>query len=556
MSCPSIEPSRKPDTFGIFMLASPYTLPAKALQFAALLLVAALALGLAGCGGGGGSSAPNMQPTEMQPPDAPPPETQPPPDMQPPDAQPPAPPPETQPSPDTQPPNRQPPRADPQPREIQLPGWSHTLTPDNLEFSIEDGEITGIRVHPGSHYEEGRVRFSCPASGPFCSVLIRRTGNTFEITNTQGRVTAEFIPPTKASGLVAGGLNAVRADVVPSQDYNVPRAIAYKGSLSDDSMNVQEFESFAVRQYGKVVSDDDHGQVLVLADPQNPGQHKYVFQRDEDKALTTFETDLTLTDRRRGEVDTVDQVIPAALSSLDGFTGVDLSEGTTSVHIWSDLADATHTDWKGFGYWLDTSGDGQLGTFGITGHVWEAGPTGNIRRPDETDFPHLNDLTGTASYEGPAAGLHAKAGAVNLFTATATLTADFDAVERDVTREYPGFKGHVTGRIHSIVSGGEPLSGEILLNNPVGVTGSNVARTHAETGDGRDRRFYAHIEGATAMEEGGSAGFWQALFTGERQTGVPDEQNYPAGIVGTFGATRGAGENMENFMGGFAAGKQ
>ncbi len=451
----------------------------------------------------------------------------------------------------------QPPLAEPEPRTIQLPGWSRTLTPDNLEFSIEDGEITGIRVHPGEHYDEGRVRFSCPASGPFCSVQIRRTGDTLEILNTQGRVTAEIIPPTKASGLVADGLTTVRAEV--GIDYNIPRAIAYQGSLTDTSMNTQEFESFAVRQYSQVVDDDDHdhGQVVVLADPQNPSQHKYVFQRDADKALTTFDTSLTLTDRRRGEVDTVVTVSPVALPALDGFTGVELSEGAISAHIWSDQAGATHTDWQGFGYWLDTSGDGQLGTFGITGHVWEAGETGDVRRPDETAFPHLNDLTGTASYEGLAAGLHAKAGAVNLFTATATLTADFNTAEHGVTREYPGYKGRVTGRVHTIVSGGEPLSGEILLNGLAdSPDASNVERAHAETGSGRDRRFYAHIEGVTAMGENGGAGFWQALFTGVRQTGVPDTENYPSGLVGTFGATRGTDENVENFMGGFAAGKQ
>lgn len=453
----------------------------------------------------------------------------------------------------------QPPLAEPEPRTIQLPGWSRTLTPDNLEFSIEDGEITGIRVHPGEHYDEGRVRFSCPASGPFCSVQIRRTGDTLEILNTQGRVTAEIIPPTKASGLVADGLTTVRAEV--GIDYNVPRAIAYQGSLTDTSANTQEFESFAVRQYGKVVTDDDnfhaHGHVAVFADPQSPNGRKYVFLRDEDHALTTFDTGLTLPDRRPHAVGTVDQVTPVALPALDGFTGAELSEGTLHAHIWSDLDGVDHTDWRGFGYWLDTSGDGQLGTFGITGHVWEAGETGNVRRPDETDFPHLNDLTGTASYEGPAAGLHSKAGAVNLFTATATLTANFDTAEHGVTREYPGYKGRVTGRVHTIVSGGEPLAGEILLNGLAGSPdGSNVARTHAETGEGSDRRFYAHIEGVTAMGENGGAGFWQALFTGVRQTGVPDTENYPSGLVGTFGATRGTDENVENFMGGFAAGKQ
>lgn len=442
---------------------------------------------------------------------------------------------------------------------IQLPGWAYTLTPNNLEFGIRDTEGYVLYLDRGNSGVIGRVRFFCASTGDPCRVQIFRSGNNFDITY-EGTVTAKILP-TKISNLVAGGSNAVRQEVRCCTDYSVPRVITYKGSLTDDSADPQEFESFAVRQYGKVVTDDDnfhaHGQVVVFADPQSPNGRKYVFLRDEDRALTTFDTGLTLPDRRPHVVGTVDQVTPVALPALDGFTGVELSEGTLHAHIWSDLAGATHTDWRGFGYWLDTSGDGQLGTFGITGHVWEAGETGDVRRPDETDFPHLNALTGTASYEGPAAGLHAKAGAVNLFTATATLTADFDAAGHGVATENPGYKGRVTGRVHTIVSGGEPLAGEILLNGLAdSPDASNVARTHAETVARGPRRFYAHIEGATAMGENGGAGFWQALFTGERQTGVPDAENYPSGLVGTFGATRGAGENVENFIGGFAAEKQ
>lgn len=55
---------------------------------------------------------------------------------------------------------------------------------------------------------------------------------------------------------------------------------------------------------------------------------------------------------------------------------------------------------------------------------------------------------------------------------------------------------------------------------------------------------------------GGGAGYWRATFAGERQTGVSDAANYPGGIVGTFGATRGAGADKESFSGGFAAEKQ
>ena len=67
----------------------------------------------------------------------------------------------------------------------------------------------------------------------------------------------------------------------------------------------------------------------------------------------------------------------------------------------------------------------------------------------------ITAVTGDATYQGSAAGVRSRPSAVDFFSASATLNAEFGAVDA---------AGAITGKIHGIVAGGVAVGQDIYLD--------------------------------------------------------------------------------------------
>jgi hypothetical protein len=157
------------------------------------------------------------------------------------------------------------------------------------------------------------------------------------------------------------------------------------------------------------------------------------------------------------------------------------------------------------------------------------------------------NVTGTATYNGSAAGVRSTPSRVDFFNADATLTADFGANE-------------ITGRIHNIVAGGEPMSDDIhldLADIDVMGTRTNIDRAAGSFG-GRTRMGEGTL-GPDGEQDYLYNGFWDGRFYNPASAGGPDA---PGSVAGTFGVSRpdnAATANVneaESYDGAFGAHRQ
>lgn len=155
------------------------------------------------------------------------------------------------------------------------------------------------------------------------------------------------------------------------------------------------------------------------------------------------------------------------------------------------------------------------------------------------DGDTLRALTGTATYRGPATGIHSAGGAIKPFDATATLTADFG--------EAAPF-GTISGRIDHIVSAGTALPDPIVL-----VEASLDRYTNTETGSFQGTARMGEVEDpAAATSVYPYNGHWSGRFYGPGASGT----GYPGSAAGVFGVTGGEGDAKQSFVGAFAAHRQ
>ena len=198
---------------------------------------------------------------------------------------------------------------------------------------------------------------------------------------------------------------------------------------------------------------------------------------------------------------------------------------------------AENNNYLMFGFWLDENDDGATDTFG-------AFATGPAAYADAI----ANEVTGTASYSGKAAGAHHKTGdGVNWFEGDASLTANFGADDA---------AGTISGQISNIrVNGGEAMSTPIYLGQADLTTDSATFNGAAFMGE-------PTAPGASTHEFDGT---WSGSFFGptedDTDTADVDESiTAPLAAAGTFGVTKstGAGDDMvvESFVGAFGANKQ
>ncbi len=190
---------------------------------------------------------------------------------------------------------------------------------------------------------------------------------------------------------------------------------------------------------------------------------------------------------------------------------------------------APDEDYLVFGIWLNSpSLLPSVGAFA----------SGNMPFDPGTSGTGLRAIEGTATYRGPATGIHATATAIKPFDATATLTADFG--------DEDGF-GSVSGAIEHIVSAGEALPDRIVL-----VEAGLDRYTNTGTGFLGTARMGNAENPAAAIPVYPYNGHWGGRFYGPGASGT----RYPGSAAGVFSVTGGEGDAKQSFVGAFAAHRQ
>ena len=410
-----------------------------------------------------------------------------------------------------------------------LPGLTQAL-----EEGLATGQVRSFSLPGGESWIVGRVRFSCRGSGE-CQVDIqRKSANLIDI-EYSGRVTAEVLATRllavantrsaqgNAVRKVGGYLKEATRDTVPSEVMTGGVGMDKAGVTSAFFIQNPSFVQIpsTYRKSGGVPDTNAGRFDLAQAQVNHPqgGAREYIFQRTATNSFKTGDTGVT----------------QDSLPSIGIFEGAALRKDSdgTHVHMWSNRAEGADPDYLTFGYWLDST---SFGAFSMgAGRGWTDGLSGNA----VARFNTFKGLTGSATYRGPAAGLHATAQEVRQFTARADLTANFgDATEA----------GSLSGRIHSIVSGGAALSSSYNI----GLL-SKEFKNFSSTNNPKD---IVIDSGVTRSFAGAGTGHWEAVPVGPRPTTGADSAKHPPAFIGTFGVSVGTGGTQESFVGAFATEKE
>jgi hypothetical protein len=175
----------------------------------------------------------------------------------------------------------------------------------------------------------------------------------------------------------------------------------------------------------------------------------------------------------------------------------------------------------------------------------------------DSQFATPEALTGSATYNGSAAGLYTEGTAVDYFQGVATLTARFGTAEADVT---DAEEGTITGTINSIVAGGRNMSDVIRLNSDgdprtnEAPDAGNIATTGSFAGNARMGA--PEVDGDLVVYP--YNGTWTGQFYGaEAETGATGVALLPPAAAGTFGVsgTEGTGDDAvtRSYVGAFGA---
>ena len=127
-----------------------------------------------------------------------------------------------------------------------------------------------------------------------------------------------------------------------------------------------------------------------------------------------------------------------------------------------------NNDYLAFGVWMDEDGSTDEGNQPDLGAFADGGSIVNA---------DIDNVTGTATYRGAAAGVYTQGKAVDYFHADATLTADFG---KKPTSGTDAVNGTVKGTIDNIMAGGMATGDVITLG---GAKTNNAIADAATIGD-------------------------------------------------------------------------
>ena len=241
------------------------------------------------------------------------------------------------------------------------------------------------------------------------------------------------------------------------------------------------------------------------------------------------------------------RVTNGEIVSISGYTFS--AAGDVTIPL---VAPEEDTTWLAFGIWLTETvvADGtNTYTFGAFADGGAAG--GEAGAPATVD-----SVTGDATYQGKAAGVHSTATEVEFFHGDATLNAKFG----DGTAI-----GTITGRIHNIYSGGVSVSDsiELVVNDPGAqnpapniLTGGTFTGRARMTDTGEDDSSGEDVYRFTGTW-GGS--FYNHMADDTDTTPLNEATRAPGSIAGTFGvgrpdvATTMDVDETESYVGAFGA---
>ena len=161
------------------------------------------------------------------------------------------------------------------------------------------------------------------------------------------------------------------------------------------------------------------------------------------------------------------------------------------------------------------------------------------------------EITGTATYEGSAAGVYTAGETVDWFEGDAELTADFGADDA---------QGTITGMIDNIVAGGNAMSDVILLNDDGTPDDGNMVAGGTFSGDAR-MGTATTVDAVTTYTHNGSwsGQFFNGTADVAATTDVDESEVPPGSVAGTFGVTGtvGMGDDAvtRSYVGAFGAHK-
>ena len=425
--------------------------------------------------------------------------------------------------------------------------WPHSATVTNAD-ATEDTERTGkpvISVDPGG---DGGDAVALRHAGSGTDGIL---GNADDET-TEGEVIPNFAQGPGLGDFVhekyISGLNATTTDNL--NDFNNQRVILFTDleqasepkDGSSDSLDNQSVPS--------------HTRVTITANPtgsgaQGPGNttprtFAGTFDHDGNSDTPAFTGNFVC-------------VVPSCSLSLAGTNNAgEYQAGTTvssisgynftgarTVAPMAPMEDAT---WLAFGVWLtETVVDEGVNTYAF-GAFADGG--------DATESTEGQVVTGSATYQGKAAGVHSRTSGVNFFHGDATLNAVFGA--RDAN-------GMITGEIHNIMSGGDPVLHSIYLylsdQDAAAATPSNITdaggfngRTRMGTGTlGNDGEYDYPMNGTWV------GSFYNPVADDTTTTTVMEDETAPGSVAGTFSVSRGDDTDTmdvnetESYVGAFGA---
>ena len=224
----------------------------------------------------------------------------------------------------------------------------------------------------------------------------------------------------------------------------------------------------------------------------------------------------------------------------------------------AEVPSALDDTWLSFGVWLtETVVDNATNTYAFGAFADGGAAIGDTDEPANTT---LTAVTGDATYQGKAAGVHATATAVEFFHGDATLNAKFGDGTTD--------NGTITGMIHNIMAGGESVRDniELLVSDPGAAdpspnidptaTGFHFTGQARMTDTGEDDSSGEDIYRYTG---GWSGSFYNHMADDPDTTPLDEATRAPGSVAGTFGVGRGDDtsttmfDETESYVGAFGA---
>ena len=231
--------------------------------------------------------------------------------------------------------------------------------------------------------------------------------------------------------------------------------------------------------------------------------------------------------------------------TVTGYVFTGSREATVGVTELTEAANPANSDYLAFGVWLmqdsdDTAEGDQCCDFAAFAGGGQA----------IADFAAYVTLTGTATYNGKAAGVYTAGDSVDYFEGDATLTANLG--EKPETGD-DDQNGTIKGTVSSIVAGGNPMSDVIRLSS----TDINATNS-AFSGDARMGAGVIQDDDTVKYPYNGS---WSGRFYGpnldDTNTADVNELAAPDAVAGTFGVTGKVGEGDDaitrSYVGAFGA---